>query len=120
VNLNLSPHCGNCANCGNSPRTSCMDGKPMTEGFRAGALVVVERAASKGGRAMWWCRCECGTEKIVESSSLKRGYPKSCTCRATTRARPTPAGSLATEVPMFANRSQSSPIDRRMVDTDIV
>lgn len=32
------------------------------------------------GRYKWICRCECGTEKSVDRSSLKRGKSVSCGC----------------------------------------
>lgn len=31
-------------------------------------------------QSYWLCRCECGTEKIVASGSLKNGSSKSCGC----------------------------------------
>jgi len=42
---------------------------------RAGA-----RGAGKKTVALWAVRCECGTEKIVDGHSLKRGTTKSCGC----------------------------------------
>ena len=36
------------------------------------------------GRSTWLCRCDCGNEKIVVGSELKRGKVKSCGCRNTT------------------------------------
>lgn len=29
---------------------------------------------------MWWCLCDCGTEKDVSSSDLLEGHSKSCGC----------------------------------------
>lgn len=53
-------------------------------GQRFGRLTVIERAENGrcGGKAVtkWLCRCECGTEKIIEGHSLKRGRTKSCGC----------------------------------------
>jgi hypothetical protein len=49
-----------------------------------GKLTVVERWSqrSSGGayRKMCRCRCECGREKLVRYSSLRRGDVKSCGC----------------------------------------
>lgn len=46
-----------------------------------GRLTVVSRAEnSKGGKARWLCRCQCGNECIVYSCSLKSGNTKSCGC----------------------------------------
>lgn len=50
-------------------------------GNRYGMLVVVNREVSgKGGNTRWLCKCDCGNTTIVYSSSLKRGYTKSCGC----------------------------------------
>jgi hypothetical protein len=32
------------------------------------------------GKAYWQCRCECGTEKQVDGTSLRRGDSESCGC----------------------------------------
>lgn len=51
--------------------------KPM-EGLRFGKLTVVER---RGGKtALWLCRCDCGTEKIILGTVLRSGKSKSCGC----------------------------------------
>ncbi len=50
-------------------------------GQRFGRLTVVQRAGtSKQGRALWLCRCTCGKETVVLSSSLRRGATQSCGC----------------------------------------
>ena len=48
---------------------------------RFGRLVVVAREASAGGHVMWRCRCDCGGEKIVRGSALRRGETASCGCK---------------------------------------
>lgn len=46
-----------------------------------GRLTVIEkRKHPKFTSAYWWCRCECGTEKLVMGVSLTRGETKSCGC----------------------------------------
>ena len=35
---------------------------------------------SKSGEVKWWCICECGNQKLVKGSDLRRGYTKSCGC----------------------------------------
>lgn len=40
---------------------------------------VLSYAGSSGG-ATWNCVCECGTERVVTSTSLIGGYSKSCGC----------------------------------------
>lgn len=32
------------------------------------------------GVVQWWCRCECGTRKLVRAHSLVGGHTKSCGC----------------------------------------
>ena len=32
------------------------------------------------GESKWLCKCDCGNEKIVQTSSLKSGKTKSCGC----------------------------------------
>lgn len=50
-------------------------------GQRFGRLVVVCRAGSDSKKnAVWRCRCDCGTEKIINGSSLRNGRTKSCGC----------------------------------------
>lgn len=50
-------------------------------GKRFGSLTVISQAkSSKSGRAMWLCRCDCGTEKIILGSSMIQGKTKSCGC----------------------------------------
>ena len=49
-------------------------------GQRFGSLLVVERRGSDSkGQALWLCRCDCGTEKIIRGHDLKGGV-KSCGC----------------------------------------
>ena len=51
-------------------------------GQKFGKLQVLYRVKEKGhGKrrsARWLCRCECGRETVVDSSSLKSGNTKSC------------------------------------------
>lgn len=48
---------------------------------RFGRLVVIQRAKNLSGRnAAWACKCDCGNETTVLSSSLLRGITKSCGC----------------------------------------
>ena len=50
-------------------------------GKRFGRWLVlkgVER--DERGYALWSCRCDCGTEKIVLEGNLKNGHTKSCGC----------------------------------------
>lgn len=47
---------------------------------RFGRWTVIAPAESRNGRTYWLCRCDCGTEKELNASSLKRGLSKSCGC----------------------------------------
>ena len=50
-------------------------------GTRFGKLVVVEECdRSKHGDRMWKCRCDCGAETVIRTSTLTRGDAKSCGC----------------------------------------
>ena len=58
--------------------------KEMT-GKRFGRLVVLSRSgviqyASGLMRAAWLCRCDCGTQKVINGSSLREGHTLSCGC----------------------------------------
>jgi hypothetical protein len=47
-----------------------------------GRYTVISLAPrDSGGRAKALCRCQCGTEKIVDCYSLKKGTSTSCGCR---------------------------------------
>lgn len=68
---------------------------PVVEmgGRRFGALAVLARDESrKGGQAYWICRCDCGTTKSVNGSSLRRELSTNCGClrkQATAKAKRT-------------------------------
>ena len=50
-------------------------------GQRFGRLVVIrESGRTKGGQAMWLCRCDCGAETVIRGSSLRSGHTQSCGC----------------------------------------
>lgn len=54
-------------------------------GQKFGRLTIIKRAPNnKQGSAMWFCRCECEKEIIVQGGALRRGATQSCGCfRAT-------------------------------------
>jgi len=41
---------------------------------------VLKKENIKLSQAMWLCECECGTRRVVNSSSLRNGKSKSCGC----------------------------------------
>lgn len=50
-------------------------------GQRFGHLIAIKYVGStKGGRARWNCKCDCGKESIVLQSSLVTGNTTSCGC----------------------------------------
>jgi hypothetical protein len=51
-------------------------------GKRFGRWTVVALDSIRNTNAYWKCRCDCGGEKAVASSSLKQGQSKSCGCLA--------------------------------------
>lgn len=51
------------------------------KGQRFGRLTAIEMVGVDKSRcAMWLCKCDCGTEKIVRGKNLRSGETKSCGC----------------------------------------
>jgi hypothetical protein len=50
-------------------------------GQRFGLLTVIEPAPSRGKKAAWICRCDCGNVKEIMAASLREGRTKSCGCQ---------------------------------------
>ena len=63
-----------------------MQVKPMPEvGAVFGQWTVIDperviRVVNGRGRSCCLCRCSCGTERMVDASSLRTGVSKSCGC----------------------------------------
>ena len=49
-------------------------------GVRLEHAVVVEKARSSGGKAVWLCRCDCGSNYLAYSHDLAQGKAQSCGC----------------------------------------
>ena len=51
-------------------------------GKRFGRLTVVEKVPYRSGctNAKWRCKCDCGNEAIVRSTTLRKGESISCGC----------------------------------------
>jgi len=50
-------------------------------GQKFGRLTVIEDAGrSKNNTVLWRCKCDCGNEKIILSTSLRNGDSQSCSC----------------------------------------
>lgn len=54
--------------------------KPIQPGDRFGRLVVTQKVVSPGVWSRWIVTCDCGTEKMVQSSHLFAGNSLSCGC----------------------------------------
>jgi len=58
-----------------------MPRKAIDERFhKYGRLTVLNRAGTKDGKALWFCRCECGNFVIVSGGCLRKGNTRSCGC----------------------------------------
>lgn len=51
------------------------------KGQKFGRYLVLEfKELDKWGMAKWFCRCDCGNERLVGSNDLRSGHSKSCGC----------------------------------------
>lgn len=70
-----------CDNC--NPKKRRKVGKHNLVGQRFGKWTVLELAEnnkSKSGHTRWLCRCDCGTERIVDGGHLVGKFSVSCGC----------------------------------------
>ena len=58
-------------------------------GKQFGRLTVVNRVENKKSKPAWFCRCDCGKEKVIISCALKRGITLSCGCYRDERVKST-------------------------------
>lgn len=49
-------------------------------GQKFNKLIAIKRVPSKSGKTYWLCKCECGTEKEIQTSHLVSGAILSCGC----------------------------------------
>ncbi len=49
-------------------------------GQKFGRLTVIKRAPNQGRYVCWQCKCDCGNDITVRSSSLQSGRTQSCGC----------------------------------------
>ena len=49
-------------------------------GQKFGKLVAIMLSGKVGRNNAWLCRCDCGTEKVVQGRHLLEGSTKSCGC----------------------------------------
>ena len=50
------------------------------KGKKFGLWTALYKTSDKNGCSAWYCKCECGTERIVTTSRLTSGNSKSCGC----------------------------------------
>jgi hypothetical protein len=63
------------------------------EGKKYGRLLVLKRIRTEGEKgSRWLCRCDCGKEKIITGTSLRKGNTKSCGCLRVEYYNNTPKG----------------------------
>jgi hypothetical protein len=55
-------------------------GRHDLAGQKFGRLSVLRFSHVRGGKSLWVCRCECGSERTVYGYSLIGGMTKSCGC----------------------------------------
>lgn len=49
-------------------------------GQRYGRLVALSRESPIGEKARWFCRCDCGAQRVVLAVNLRQGRTQSCGC----------------------------------------
>src|SRR3990167_1521132 len=83
-------------------------------GHRFGRLAVIARAASRGGRGYWTCKCDCGAVRVVYTGHLRTHHTQSCGCyhrdvrtRAITHGHARKGG-LSSELPTWDHAQRPS------------
>lgn len=66
------------------PSCGCVQHEVKIEmvGKRFGRWTVIERASKEVKGVYWLCRCDCGTERVVNGRMLRTGGSVSCGCYA--------------------------------------
>jgi len=71
---------GQTASCGCLQRERAKGAFQNITDQRFGKLVARYFVERKHGHAMWWCRCDCGTEKTISATNMRKGLTTSCGC----------------------------------------
>ena len=50
-------------------------------GQKFGAWTVLYRVKNRSSKVVWFCECECGTQREVYGDNLKSGKTRSCGCK---------------------------------------
>jgi hypothetical protein len=62
--------------------------KPIDiQGQQFGQLLALEFVGVLNHRSRWRCRCDCGTECVVNAKELRNGQTRSCGCRRVAAAK---------------------------------
>ena len=61
-------------------------------GNKYGKLIVESREGTRGSKATWNCKCDCGQTRVVSGDLLRRGKTKSCGCKRGGRRYTLPIG----------------------------
>lgn len=69
---------GNTKSCGCIKKEMYADRRKDLTGLRVGKLTVIGPVKIPG--SMWQCKCDCGNEKELPTSSITSGEVKSCGC----------------------------------------
>ena len=48
--------------------------------FNRWSVIGLHQEKDRNGQQLWFCVCDCGTEKYILGGNLKRGLTKSCGC----------------------------------------
>src|SRR4051812_3989685 len=54
--------------------------RKSADGERHGSLVVLRDGPNRGKDRRVWCKCDCGTEKLIGLGSIRNGHTVSCGC----------------------------------------
>lgn len=72
--------------------------------------------AHDGGKS-WLCRCDCGTEKVVDAYTVRNGQSQSCGCLAAERASERSANDYSGQ--RFGRLVAIEPVSRRAADGSV-
>lgn len=62
--------------------------KPLPLGLVVNKLTILDEVLStEKGRRYVYCRCECGSQKVIRYDQLKSGKVKSCGCLLSSKSK---------------------------------
>lgn len=76
-------------------------------GARFGKLKVLRFDSFGKCEPIWWCRCDCGTEKAIPAQGLRTGRTRSCGCISVKAVFRGPGGGAAhTKFVQYKNKAK--------------